>query len=379
MQWFKYLFVYLSVGLLTACAQVDNTVQPVALKPIHSQVHLHKLWQQQVGAGSDGQYLRLTPAIAQQTIFAASYDGHIHAYGTKHGQLKWHHHISAHITSGVTVGNGAIYVGTEKGTLYALSQKNGHVLWQHNVANAVLATPAYSHHQVFAKSLDGTVAAFSAKSGHRQWRYQANVPVVRLYAAGQPRVQGKRVIVGLANGQLLAFNRHSGDVLWQQQIAYPQGSNPVQQMVDITVAPEISNQKVYTASYQGKAAAVDLHSGNPIWEHDISSYAGIVKGNDDLYVVDAKGHIESFASSDGMVNWQNKTLQGRRLSAPMLMKHHLLVGDLAGYLHVINADDGDEIGRIQAADDAIRARPLVKGKRVFVYSKTGQLTAVQIS
>lgn len=379
MPWFKYLCVFLSFGLLTACAQVDNTTQPVALKPIQSQVHLQKLWQQQVGAGSDGQYLRLQPAIAHQTIFADSYQGHIYAYGIHKGHLKWHHHLSAHITSGLAVGNGAVYVGTEKGTLYALSQKDGHVLWQHNVANAVLATPAYDHHQVFAKSLDGTVAAYDAKSGHRQWRYQSNVPVVRLYAAGQPRVKGKRVIVGLANGQLLAFNRHSGDVLWQQQIAYPKGSNPVQQMVDITVAPQISDQHVFIASYQGKAAAVDLDSGNPLWEHDVSSYAGIVKGDKSLYVVDAQGHIRSFASDDGMINWHNKTLQGRRLSAPALMKHHLLVGDLAGYLHVINADDGNEIGRIQASDHAIRARPLVKGKRIFVYSKDGQLTAVQIS
>lgn len=379
MRLIQLILVTVTILGLTACgSEVDNTIQPVALNTIHQQLTLQPSWQAQVGSGTDGQYLRLTPAISGKKIFAASYEGQIVALDRHKGDVKWHKQLPHKITSGLTTGANNIYVGTQEGELYALSQKDGHIIWHHTVANAVLAQPAYAHQQVFAKSLDGTIAAFSAKSGHRQWHYQTNVPVIRLYAAGQPRVEGKRVIVGFASGQLMAFNRHSGDLLWQQQVAYPQGSNPVQQMVDITVAPQVKDHHVFVASYQGKAAALNLKTGQPLWGHKLSAYAGIAQGGNNLYVVDGQGHVWSLDDDNGMVNWHNTQLQGRQLSAPKLADGYLFVGDLDGYLHVLNGQTGNIVSRIHAVDSPIIAKPLLKDHTVYLYSKNGQLKAVKL-
>ena len=375
----KYLLLSCVVIGVTACgAAIDNTLQPAKLKPIHQKLHLQTAFKQQVSSGSGYEYLRLTPAVTGETLFAASHSGQIKAYDRHNGHIKWHHKLSQSVTSGIASGNNAIYIGTEEGDLYALSQKDGRVLWHHNVANAVLATPAYAHHQVFAKSLDGTIAAFSAQSGERQWRYQDDVPVIRLYAAGPPTIVGKRVLAGFSSGQLLAVNRHSGQLLWQQQIAYPQGSNPVQQMVDITVAPQISHKRVYIASFQGKAAALDLKTGHPLWQHNLSTYAGIANGQNHLFIVNAKGHVVSLDNDNGMESWRNKSLQGRQLSAPALYKHYLIVGDLDGYIHVLNTNDGTIMARLKAVDGAVVAPPIIKGDTAYIYSQSGELTAVKL-
>ena len=378
MRLIQYVLICTLIFSLIGCAQQDNTLQPVKLKPIYQQLTLKTLWQQQVGSGSDDEFLRLKPTISGQTIYAVSYNGQIKAFDRYNGKVKWQQNLPQNITSGLTAGDKAIYVGTQEGELYALSQKDGHVIWHHTVANSVLATPTYADKQVFAKSLDGTIAAYSAHSGQRQWRYQNNVPVIRLYVAGQPRVVGKRVVAGFASGQVLAFNRHSGQLLWQQQVAYPKGSNPVQQMVDVAVAPQVSDDHIFVASFQGKAAALDLQTGHPIWRHDLSAYAGIAKGLDHLFIVDAQGHIWSLKADNGMVDWHNQSLQGRRLSGPTLHNHHLYVGDLDGYLHVLNSSDGDALARIQAVDSAIVAPPLIKGDTAYIYSQNGQLAAVKL-
>jgi len=53
----------------------DSSIRPAELKPVASAVNVQQLWEAKVGAGTEGQFFRLIPALADGRIYAASHDG----------------------------------------------------------------------------------------------------------------------------------------------------------------------------------------------------------------------------------------------------------------------------------------------------------------
>jgi outer membrane protein assembly factor BamB len=69
----------------------------------------------------------------------------------------------------------------------------------------------------------------------------------------------------------------------------------------------------------------------------------------------------------------------RRLTAPVPYEDYIAVGDYEGYLHLLSRYDGHIVARVRVDSDAIRARPLVIGDIIYVYSTDGKLSAYTLA
>ena len=81
----------------------DNSIPPAELKPVVSAVGVQQLWETKVGAGAENQLVRLTPALADGRIFAASHDGTIMALDALSGQRLWETNTKLPISGGVSL------------------------------------------------------------------------------------------------------------------------------------------------------------------------------------------------------------------------------------------------------------------------------------
>ncbi|MEJ2755973.1 MAG: hypothetical protein P8104_09120 [Gammaproteobacteria bacterium] len=68
----------------------------------------------------------------------------------------------------------------------------------------------------------------------------------------------------------------------------------------------------------------------------------------------------------------------RRLSAPAVVDDVVLVGDLEGYLHVLDHEDGRLIGRKRLDTSPIRTQALVDDSVAYVLSSGGKLIALEL-
>jgi len=372
---FGLLTIFLVMMLAGCGLGKDNTLPPSQLVNFQPVLQLNALWAQSAGSGSSGYYLRLLPAANNNTIFTASYNGVISAISAQTGKVAWTVSLKENVTSGVAAGNNAVYVGTEEANVYALSQQDGHVLWKQAVSNEVLAPPQYADNTVIIETISGTLTALSAVDGHRIWRFDQSVPSLILHAAGQPQVADGIVVAGFSNGELTALNLKNGRVMWDQHVAYPTGDNPVSQMVDVTVTPVIVGDAVYAATYQGKVSGYNLQTGQELWEHNISSYSGIAASRTQLFVSDASSRVWAFDTDSGEVDWKQIHLLGRQITGPVLYSGNVVVADRYGYLHVLSAQDGHFLGRINLGDGAL-AQPILYANNLYVYTESGKLIAV---
>lgn len=371
------LFLLSSTLLLSACHSKPSSIMP--LTTFHATLPVRTVFITSTGNGAKKEYLRLTPAVSGNQIYTSSYSGKVTAVNANNGRTLWIASLKEHLTTGIAVDSTQLYVGTARGEVLALNRANGRIIWRTPVSSEVLATPAVDDSYVFVKSLDDHLYALDKHTGQSAWTYQEQTPNLILRGGKAPQIAGNLVVVGFADGQVAAFNRRSGQMVWQRAITEPKGTSDVAQMVDVSGSLMISDGVIYAATYQGDLVAVSLQTGNVIWQQAISSYAGLSVDATNVYLTDTNSQVWAFNRRNGQIVWKQDRLSGRGLTGPALVGSVLVVGDSKGYIHWLSSSDGRFLARTHVDKSGFIAPPQAVGEAVYLYSNAGKLAKFQIS
>jgi len=374
-----FLIVILSAGCSTIggwFGSSDNSIPPAELKTIAQPVGVQQLWETQIGSGAEKQFIRLTPALTDGRIYAASHDGTVVALDALSGQRLWETSTDLPISGGVGVSdNGLVLVGASEGDIVALRQENGQEAWRARVSSEVLAPPRAANNIVVIRTIDGKFTGLDARSGEQRWVFTHTMPALSLRGSAPPLITRDLVIAGLDNGKLLVLALAKGLPLTEKTVAVPRGRTEIERLIDIDSEPKAFADTLYLAAYRGNVAAIDMRSGNLLWNRDVSSYAGLDVDAQRVYVSDDADAVLALDRVTGGTFWKQAELSGRRLSAPAVTTDYVVVGDFEGYLHWLRKEDGRIAGRIRATSKAIVAPPVAVGDRVFVQGQGGALGA----
>lgn len=372
--------------LLTGCgvgetvsgwfSKEDKTVVPPApLVEFQQTVNTIKIWSRGTGDGTDEQYLKLSPVVANQRIYVVDTDGDLTAMDATNGDEIWSKDIDARVTGGPGYGEQMVMVGTGDGDVIAFNADNGKRLWKAEVSSEVLSAPQRAGDTVVARTVDGKIFGLDSKTGRRHWVYDRSVPPLTLRGTGMPVIKDGTVIAGFDGGRMAALDLSSGRLLWETRIAAAKGTSELERLVDIDSEPVIIDGVIYVASFQGQLAAVQMATGRVLWSRDISSYAGFCVDSATVYVTDDESNIRAFDRYSGDLLWKQEKLHGRAVTAPALIGNYLVVGDVQGYLHWMSKQDGHFVARDQVSDERIIAAPVVAGRIVYVFDTDGELAA----
>lgn len=355
----------------------DNFPTPAALPASQPSPQLGVVWRTSVGDGSGSDYLRLSPALANGWVYTADVDGTVRATDAQgHKVFRTELGHSGH--SGVGTNGSVLAVVDDHAQLYNLSAQNGRILWQAGVSNSVLAAPTVTASTTYVKTIDGTVAAYANLDGKLLWSYSHPGPTLVLRASSSVVVVGNVVYSGFVDGTVVALNAANGDVVWEQTVATPNGASEVERMVDIDANLIVADGVLFAASYQGKIAALQLNNGTVLWRQPISAYAGLVLVDPCVIVVQADGTINAYNRHSGTLVWQQKILAWRFLTGAAAWQHTLLVGDVDGYLHALDANSGTYLSRVQPTKKPIYSTPAAVDSRLYSLDSDGTLAAVSL-
>jgi outer membrane protein assembly factor BamB len=355
----------------------DKTLQPAKLQSIAQPMAIQQVWQTRIGSRARDPSLQLTPALADGRIYAASPDGTVVALDALSGRQLWTNATRLPISGGVglSAAGGLVLFGTIQGEVVALRQQDGQEAWRAQMTSEVLAPPRADGGVVVVRSIDGRLTGLDARSGERRWIHTHVVPALSLRGNSPPLVAGGLVIAGLDTGKLLVLSLDQGLPLTEKTIAPPRGRTEIERLIDIHSEPKVFVDTLYVAAYRGSVAAINMRSGDMLWNRDVSSYAGLDVDARQVYVSDDTGAVLALDRGNGGTLWKQSELTGRRLSAPVVSGNQVVVGDFEGYLHWLRRDSGHIVGRVRATSRAIVAPPLAVGELVFVQDQGGTLSA----
>lgn len=375
-----------AVALLVGCGAVqtvggwfsskDKDVNPPApLVDVTPTINVVELWSRNTGKGTDDQYLELTPAVSNQRIYTVDARGNLTAMDASNGRELWKTRAKARITGGPGLGSETVLLGTDQGEVIAYAAGNGKELWRSTVSSEILSPPQRSGDTVVVRTLDGKLFGINAANGNRTWIYDRSVPSLTLRGTSRPVIEDDVVIGGFDGGRLVSLDLNSGRVQWETRVAVSQGRSELEQMVDIDSEPIIVDGVIYAVSFQGQLSALELESGRLLWSRELSSYAGFSVDADNVYVSDDNSHIHAYDRYSGSQLWTQDKLRFREVTGPADIGDYLVVGDLEGYLHWLNKEDGSFAARNRVSKKRIIAKPVVVGKIVYVYATDGTLAA----
>ncbi len=372
--WFL-LSIVLAV-LLSACSSgKDNTYPPVPLKEISVEIKLERQWQNKIGNGTAKQFLRLQPYVDKATVYAVANNGKLVAIDNPSGKKLWKIDTENKIIAGVSGNEAGLIIGSLSGTVAAYSKTTGDKLWNISLSSEVMSLSQSSQGQLIARTKDGAIAAINSSTGKINWQVNRQVPVLSLQSQSDSLIIKDRVVAGLDNGHLLVMSLDTGNVIWEKAVATGRGRTELDRMVDIDGKLAFLDGVIYVVSYQGNIAAFSLADGNRIWSRNASSINGLVVSSSHVYYTDSKSFIWALDKSSGNVLWKQEGLERRKVTAPVLYKGNLVVGDFEGYLHLLSADDGHFLGRNRTGKSAIIVSPVVADEKLYVYDIRGSLSS----
>lgn len=372
-------FLWLMVALLlSACGAKEDVIEPSPLPDFSREAKLSTVWAADSGKGSASTGLRLQPAVTAQAVYTADEAGRLQAVVRGDGKRIWVRKTSLAFSAGPVAGYGQVIAGTREGELVAFSAESGEQLWKVQLGGEILSPPALDAESVAVKSTDGHLTLLERSSGRILWAHDAGVPVLTVRAASKPLLLADAVIAGMPSGVLLAIERSKGQVIWERRVAEPDGKSELDRLVDLAGDFLIQGDRLYAATYQGKAVAMDLRSGQFLWQQPFSTHQPLAASSDAIFGVDADGRIVAWRIGDGVPLWKQDLLLGRGLTGAAVRGAHLLIGDADGYLHVLRHADGVIVGRKRIDRDGIAVSPVVDEGQVFVLGRGGKLAALSV-
>ncbi|KGK84704.1 outer membrane protein assembly factor BamB [Pseudomonas stutzeri] len=378
MRWKTAALLTLAV-LAAGCSSNDTKEpEPAELTKFEAEVELQKQWSRSIGEGQGETYNLLVPAVYGEQIYAADVEGLVVSVDRLTGKVNWKTDLEVPVSGAVGAGYGLVLVGTLRGEVIALDVASGEERWRSRVSSEVLAAPAVNGDIVLVQTQDDRLIALEIDTGAQRWSYEGSPAVLTLRGTGAPVLTNQLAIAGLSNGKVIALDTRRGLPVWEQRVAIPQGRSELERVVDIDGGLLLSGGTLYVATYQGRAAALDVESGRIQWQRDASTYSGVALGYGSVYLSLASGTVEGVDERSTTALWSNDALARRQLSAPAVFSSYVVVGDREGYLHLLSQVDGRFVARERIDSSGLRARPVVEGDWLYVFSNDGKLVALTI-
>jgi outer membrane protein assembly factor BamB len=351
---------------------------PAELVEFDPTAAITEVWSADIGKGPDRRFLRLAPVRHGDTLYVVDIKGSVRALAQANGKERWHTDLGLEITGGVGFGDGLVLVASRKGVVVALDANQGGELWRAQAASEVLAPPAVGSGVVVVQSVDGKLTGLESVTGKRLWILERSEPALSLRGTAAPVVLSDVVLSGFASGKIVAVNIKSGQLLWEIPVAQPQGRSEIERLIDVDVPVLVSGRILLAAAYQGKIVAVNLESGRLLWSRELSTYSALAADADNVYVSDVHGHVVALDLGSGSTVWKQEKLARRRLSAPAVTGNAVAVADFDGYVHWLAREDGSFLARARIANAAVLAAPIADGATLYVSAQNGNLAALRL-
>lgn len=373
--------VVLAIGL-SGCgkAPVRNPFEKRAepklseLPQLNQQVGEAKVVWTSTGKEQNSIYNKLKPIAYKDTVYSVDERGYIKAVDFNKGKEIWATKVGLNVTAGPSIIDNKLVIAAKQ-FIVAFDLNNGKELWRKTVASEVVSTPKGQQSTIVVHAMDESVTALSSDNGQILWHVNHSAPALTLRTKSAPAVGQERVVVGLSSGRVVALNIYSGMIEWEYTLTTSRGRSELQRMVDISADPVIIGDVVYVIGYQGKLAALNVSSGNLIWERNISSHQNIAHDTKTLYITDDNHDILAIDRKTGATIWKQSQLATRYVTRPSLLNRYVIVADRGGYIHWLDSSTGHLLGRLKAGEKFYKA-PVVANNFILVSGQDGKLSRV---
>lgn len=380
------LILFLFIGILSSCSSLsslnfwsddsdEDISKPAELVSFQEEASVNIVWKKSFKSSNElGSF---KPAFYAGQMLVADSDGEITSLNPKTGKVNWTKTLERELAAGVVSGFGKFVVSDTEGNVLGFDLESQESLWETNIGGEVLANAVIDASLVVVKNSVGELVALDSSSGEQKWTFRSQLPALTVRGTGEPIIEDGIVFSTFDNGRLGAFQLNTGFFLWDGPISFVEGSSELENLLDADSSPVFANQLIFATNYQGNLTAFDLAQKRPVWNSKASSFHSPVIGQGMIMVIQDDGSIISFSSSNLAPSWVSEEYKIRDLSNGEIFENYMLVGDLEGYLHLINPMTGKTVGRKKVSGNPIKSL-VTYGGLAYTIDQDSNLVAISL-
>lgn len=361
--------------------QNDNNAQHI-IPHIKADVAFKKQWTARFGSGrSKRDILLAKPLVYKDVVYTLDAEGVLGAYNIKDGENIWKIELTPENSNiedtalkgvGIASDGNIIYVTTGYGSVVAIKIKDGSKVWENNLKTPLRIAPMIVAGKVFIQSADNRFFALDAKDGEVLWNYDMASENTTIVGGAIAAYSSKLDVVvgGFSNGDIQSFNATLGTPLWTDSAVSNRQAYSSTFLHAIKASPIVDDETVYVLGNADVIAAIDMRSGNRIWEKQIGGINTPLLSGNTLFVVTNGNDLLAINKSNGDILWATPIELGGKPSkvmpySPILIDNRLVLTLSNGRVLSYEPQSGRKINMIDLDEDINSAPVVAQGYIIF--------------
>lgn len=352
---------------------------------------LGQAWAVSIGDGSTTKRrLGGGPVIAGGKVYTIDTSGTVRAFDAASGASVWSARFGKNdgnaallYGGGVAVEGGRVYASNGLGYVAALDAATGAAVWTVRPGGPLRGAPTVADGAVYVISQDNQLYSLRAADGATSWSSAAALEIAGVFGNGSPAVARGTVIAGFSSGELNAYRYENGRMVWQDALSRTSISTGVAALSDIDASPVIADGIVYALGQGGRMVALDILTGQRVWELNMAGIATPWVAGDWLFAVNDIAQLVAVNRLTGKIRWinqlprwENEKKKSGQISyaGPVLAGDRLIVAGTNGALINVNPTNGSFQSQT-ASGGSVRFQPAVAGGTLYLLTDSGRLVA----
>jgi len=351
------------------------------------------IWTADVGSGTTSSRILTTPpVVADGKVFAKDAQNTVSAFNADTGQLVWRVTVKPEkardeneFGGGLAYYGGRLFVTTGFAAVFALDANDGREIWMSTTSAPVRGAPLVFGDRVFAISIDNRLQALAASDGSELWQFSALQETTGFVGGNSPAGSNDYIVAPFSSGELVALRVDNGRLVWNESLVGARGEiRAFGNLTDIRGRPVIDRGVVLAMGTAGQLSAVDLNSGQRLWDRGIGGNTTPWAAGRFLFVTTSSADVAAITRDRGQVKWVTPLTQyqddKRRKpvlwSGPVLAGDRLLIAGTLGDLVAISPYTGELLGKMEVRDP-VRLGPVIANRTIYLLTDSGRLIALR--
>ena len=350
---------------------------------------LELAWSADIGAGSSGERILLAPpVVGGGTVFAIDTDGTVSAHALADGSRLWTSDARKKderdgFGGGLAWGAGGLYAATGFAEALRLDPGNGGILWRSPLSAPTRAAPNLAGGRVHVVTLDNSTHAFDDRDGAPVWVHNSVSEATALVGAASPAAAEGIVVAAYSSGEIVALKRENGRMLWSDRLAGFNRPTLADALADIPAPPVAHQGRLYVIGNAGRAAAIDMRTGERVWDLPCGGTRMPWLAGDNFFVVTDRAEVVAVDAVVGRVRWvtqlrayENEEDREDRIDwvGPILAGGRIVLANSLGEVVSLAPDTGEVTGTMKVGR-SFRLPPVVAGGTLLLLADDGTLLA----
>jgi outer membrane protein assembly factor BamB len=348
-------------------------------------------WNRSIGKGSDTDgRLGGGPVVAENKVFTIDTTGTVRAFDAGNGGEIWSarfgevgDNAASIYGGGVAYDNGRVYATNGLGYVAALNASDGSAVWTVKPGGPLRGEPSVAGDAVYVMSQDNQLYSLKTYDGSANWSNAAALEIAGVFGSAAPAIGQGTVVAGFSSGELNAYRYENGRQVWQDALSRTSITTSVASLSDIDADPVIDSGVVYAIGQGGRMVALDLFSGQRIWEMNFGGISTPWVAGEWLFAVNDRGQLVAVNRASGKIKWLTQLPRYQKMKSkrgqityvgPVLAGDRLILATSDGTLINVEPTTGAVQSQVELKQ-GVSFQPVVANNTLYILTDGGNLIA----